>query len=170
MSERLKINSGKAILAKCFFVTRNLFVGLETMTQGRWNGRKTIQIWVEIMTATKIKANTMVKYWEQHDSSPTPCENLQCIIVQKQFGFRGTTANSKIVHLFNPPPPHFCKKSLNQRSWKSWLWMGDYIFTEDTYAKIQIIKIACSCHDLAPYLTLLKVICLISLPQLFPHE
>ena len=48
--------------------------------------------------------------------------------------------------------------------------MGDYIFTEDTYAKIQIIKIACSCHNLAPYLTLLKVICLIILPQLYPYE
>ena len=96
---------------------------------------------------------------------PTPCGNLQCIIVQKQFCFRGTTANSKIVHQLNPL---LLQKSLNQRSWKSWLWMGDYIFTEDTYAKIQIIKIACSCHNLAPYLNLLKVICLISLPQLFP--
>ena len=48
--------------------------------------------------------------------------------------------------------------------------MGDYIFTEDTYAKIQIIKIACSCHNLAPYLTLLKVICHIILPQLYPYE
>ena len=33
---------------------------------------------------------------------PTPCGNLQCIIVQKQFCFRGTTANSKIVHQLNP--------------------------------------------------------------------
>ena len=36
---------------------------------------------------------------------PTPCGNLQCIIVQKRFGFRGTTANSKMVHQLNPPPP-----------------------------------------------------------------
>lgn len=52
--------------------------------------------------------------------------------------------------------PPFCKKSSHQRSWKSWLLMGDCTFTQGTYAKIQIIKISCFCHDLALYLTLLK--------------
>ena len=46
---------------------------------------------------------------------PTPCENLQCTIVQKQFGFRGTTANSKIVHQFNPPPPPLLQKKFKSK-------------------------------------------------------
>lgn len=168
MSERLKINSGKAILAKRFLVAHILFVGLETVTQDRWNGRKTIEIWVEIVTATKIRANTMVKYWEQHDPSPPPHVGIYNVLL-----FRNSLVLEVLLQTvkscINSIPP-FWKKSLNQRSWKSWLLMGDCIFTQDTYTKIQIIKIACSCHDLAPYLSLLKVICLISLPQLFPHE
>jgi len=42
--------------------------GLETVTHDSWNGGKTTQIWVEIVTATKIRANTKVKYWQQYGS------------------------------------------------------------------------------------------------------
>lgn len=35
--------------------------------------------------------------------TPPPQRELQCTTVQKQFGFRSTTANSKIVHQLNPP-------------------------------------------------------------------
>ena len=111
MSERLKITSGKAILAKCFFVACNLFVGLETMTQGRWNGRKTIQIWVEIVTATKIKANTMIKYWEQHDSYPPPNAGIYNVLL-----FRNSLVLEALLQTVKscinsiPPPSHTSAK------------------------------------------------------------